>query len=142
MNTKFLISRFLFRIPFHILLPCYILLFLILASVCGISHQFIPSKENIANNQFLSRAIEREIVISNRTFSVCYDYSTNIVFYVGDTNTITLKIRNANIRVYEIVGTNRTKIDGTMGGVIIMNTNFDNVSDTFYVLKALSSTNY
>jgi hypothetical protein len=137
-------KKFLFRTPLHILIPCYVLILIIFFSISGILYKSFFSKTqfNVSNSQILSRGItEREVIISNRTFSVIYDYSTNVVPYSGDTNNIVIKIRSANITVFEIVGTNRIQIDGIMRGVIIKTGNFDKQSDEFYVFKALLETN-
>ena len=138
MITNFSIKRFLLKTL------CSIVLFATLCGIGGILYQsfLLKTQPNIANSQLLSRAItEREIVVSNRTFSVKYEYSTNVVPYTGPTNIITVTIRRAVIDVFEIIGTNRVQIDGTMRGNIVMTGNFDKQSDKFYVLKALASTN-
>jgi len=136
-------KRFLFKTPLHILIPCYILLSIFFGSIGGIIYQTCFVKNEVVSQVSQTRAnaiTEREIVVSNRTFRVSYEYTTNVIPYVG-TNSIVIKIRRANINVYEVVGGSTNKIDGTMGGIIIKTGNFDKQSDEFYVLKALASTN-
>ena len=144
--------RFLFRTPLHILIPCHILLSILLGSIGGIIYQtcFVknePVKNEISSqvgqeaSQTRANAItEREIVVSNRNFRVSYEYTTNVTHYTG-TNSIVIRIRRANVSVYEMVGGSTNKIDGTMNGIIIKTGNFDKQSDEFYVLKALAATN-
>jgi len=138
MIANFSVRRLIFN------LCCYVLLFFVLFGIGAAFYHAVTFKEtqlNIANNGLLSREItEREITVSNRDFSVRYEYSTNVVPYSG-TNAIVIKIRMANVDVFEIVGTNRNKIDGTMRGIIVKTGNFDRETDRFYVLKALASTN-
>lgn len=124
----------------------YFFLYMFVVSFIVLFFSFLCNQEKLDNYciNTSNRAItERKIVVSNRTFNVQYEYSTNVVPYHGEINTnIPIIIqRRAYVTVFEIIGTNKTQIDGIMRGIIITTGNFDEAIDWFYVLKALSSTN-
>ena len=127
---------------------CYILLFLVLSSFGVIFYHFIPNpniveKPNIAEGYLFSRAMiitNREIIVSNRNFSVQYQFPTNTIPYDGGSN-VHILIKDATIKVDEIVGINTNKIDGTMKGIIPLTGGLNSNVDRYYVLRANGWTN-
>ena len=125
------------------IISCWILLFLIISSFGGIFyHSFL--KPNIVENNIFSRATtattNRTIVVSNRNFSVQYEYTTNTIPYHGDAD-VHILIKDASVKVYEIVGVNTNKIDGTMKGIIPLSGGLNSNMDRYYVLRANGWTN-